>query len=246
MLLKNKSCVIVQSGAFGDILTVSTIAAYYANSGYQVFWPAREKYLQPILRLPYVTPILLDEEVRHSDWLRSDAMKTWEMEETRNADLVLDLSDRTGETKQRAGENFEITKYRLAKVPLQLKHTLTWARDEEKEKRLVQAVCPEGDYVFAHLTNSYNDRAAMPKQDLPVVEAQEIAGFDLFDWYQVILGAKSVYAVESSFFHLIDGIVHFLSKKPYILKKAIVEDGARHCLAVHWDHTYIGQTRLTG
>ena len=34
----------IQPGAFGDILAVAGIASYYANSGYDVIWPAREKY----------------------------------------------------------------------------------------------------------------------------------------------------------------------------------------------------------
>jgi hypothetical protein len=245
--MDRKTCIIIQPGAFGDILAVAGIASYYSNSGYDVIWPAREKYINPILRLPYVTPILLDDRELDPDWLRSDVMKILDLDVYKKASLILNLADRgPHSTYQRYNENFEQAKYRAANLPLYFKHNLIWERKKEKELSLKSIVCPNGAYVFAHLTDSYNKKAAMPEQELPVVEAREIEGYDIFDWYEVILGASEIFAVESSFFHFIDGIIPFLKTKPYVLRREVVEEGTRACLSQYWNHKFIGDTILKG
>jgi len=235
-------------GANGDQFVCAPIAKYYYDQGYEVIWPTGKRFSQVPKRLDYVTHVLMDDsEVLHSDWLRSDVMKIKKMEIYKTADKIIDLADRGDVTLQWIGrENFEMTKWRLAGLDFELKHNLTWPRDFKKEQELVDLLCPAGPYVFAALSSSHGEVAEMPKQDLSVVVAREIPGFEIWDWASVILGAETCYATESSFFCFIDGFVHQLKNKPYVLRRASSRSGERDVVAKYWDHRYIGETTLRG
>lgn len=234
-------------GGFGDLVICAPIAEFYSKLGYTIYWPARKQFIPILLRFPYVKPILLSEEVFHSDWLRSDVMKAKQLPEYQSADLILDLADRGDRQQQRADENFEQYKMRAAGVPFEYKHHLNWTRNYKKEEELKALVCPEGEYVFAHLGSSHGDRAEMPAEETRfVVEAREIEGFDIFDWFGVIKAAKNIYCVESSFGCLVDGAVHQLPQEKYLLRRSCLTPGYRYVTGDYWNLKFHPSKMLTG
>ena len=103
-------CLIIQPGAYGDIILCAPIAEYYALRGYDVYWPARAKFHSTLRKFDYVNPLLLNEDILHEDWLRSDVMKI--LPSTVDYDLVINLADRGPHpTAQMYWENFEQCKY---------------------------------------------------------------------------------------------------------------------------------------
>jgi hypothetical protein len=240
-----KTCVIVQSLGLGDAIICGPIAEFYHKLGYTVYWPSREPFLQILRKYPYVVPVELSGEVRHSDSLRSDRIKTLELDIYKNADLILDLADRGEEQEQKPWENFEQFKYKKAAIPLENKHFLNWTRNHFKEKALKDLVCPPGDYVFAHRGSSHNDLAEFPAEETrPVVEVREIEGFDIFDWFLIIKNSAAIYCTESCFQTFVDGAINHFPQPKYLLRRSSLNPGERYVIGDKWDHKYIGETRL--
>lgn len=238
-----KKLLLIQPGAFGDIFVCAPIAKWYADRGYEVHWPAREKFVSIIKYFDYVKPITLSEEVLHPDWLRSDVMKILPM--IPNYDKVVNLADRgPHSTAQLSSENFEQCKYRLSEVSLDEKNNLSWTRNLQKEKDLLKLISPPENYVVAHLSNSHGDKAPMPEQDLPVVEITELSNFTIIDWYSIIIKATKVYCVESGVHQFIDGWLQRYNENFFVLKKGPVAQGTRHTLSKNWNLEHIGRNTL--
>jgi len=201
-------CLIIQPGPYGDIIVVAPIAKYYADRGYEVYWPCRQEFHDTIKKFPYVNPLLLNEDILHEDWLRSDVMKIWPS--TVDYDLVINLADRGPHpTAQMYWENFEECKYRLGQVPITEKHKLSWTRDIDKENELYDMVVPKDtEYAFCHNDTSDTKNIPIPVEiNIPKVKCQIVEGFSIFDWYKVIVNAKEIYTVESSVHQFMDGFI---------------------------------------
>tara|TARA_Y100000296_G_C5178650_1_gene261739 strand:+ start:3224 stop:3955 length:732 start_codon:yes stop_codon:yes gene_type:complete len=239
-----KKVLLIQPGPFGDIFICAPIAKWYADQGYKVSWPVREKFLSTIQSFDYVTPIVLSEEVLDKDWLRSDVMKILPMRE--EYDKVINLADRGPHpTAQQPSENFEACKYRLAEVPFEEKNNLSWTRNIQNENTLLSRVERAEPYVVAHLLNSHGDRAVLPAVPEPLVEITEIEGYTIVDWYKVIKNAKAVYCVESAVHQFIDGFATSDdSENLYLLKKGVVEEGTRHTHSKFWNLKYVGENSV--
>lgn len=240
--MSTKNCLIIQPGPFGDIFLCAPIAKIYYDNGYKIFWPCTKKFIGLLEKFEYVTPILLSEEVLDADWLRSDVIKCLEYENKNNFDIVLNLADRGPHpTAERPGENFEICKYRLSSIPIEYKHTLEWKRDTKKEDELYNMLVKEKDYVLAHLTSSRGDRAKLPNHiKYPVVEVKEIPGFEIFDWYKIIINAKEIYCVESAIHQFMDGFVHDITDIPkYLLSRSTLGSLKRYTYSPYWKTDYL-------
>lgn len=238
-----KTCLLIQPGAFGDILICAPIAKEYASKGYEVSWPAREKFHKLLNKLDYVTPLLLDEEVLDSDWLRSDVIKCNKL--VNKYDLVLNLADRGPHpTAQMASEKFEQTKYRISNVPFELKHNLKWKRNLTKElelyERYVKNVVGENDYAFVHNTSSHEEKVTVPNTTLPIIMCEDPVGYDIFDWYLVAINAKEIYVTESLVWAFLDGIVWDLSaKSKYLLSRRGLSNKESYSVSNNWDRKYL-------
>lgn len=242
-----KTAFMLVPGGLGDLVICGPIAEFYSKLGYTIYWPARKQFIPTLLRFPYVKPILLSEEVLHSDWLRSDVMKAKQLSEYQSADLILDLADRGDWQEQRSDENFEQFKFRKAGVPFEYKHHLNWTRNYKKEEDLKVLVCPAGEYVFAHLGSSHGDRAEMPPEEKRfVVEAREIEGFDIFDWFGVIQNSSDIYCVESCFQCLVDSRAHDLPQEKYLLRRSCLTPGFRYVTGHYWNLKFHKSVILTG
>jgi hypothetical protein len=236
----NSRALIIQPGAYGDILLCAPIAKWYHDQGHEVDWPVRIKYHELLTYFDYVRPIILNEETLDPDWLRSDVLKI--IPSIDSYEVVLNLADRGPHpTAQLYNENFEQCKYRLSNVDFERKNELTWTRNTSKEKSLYELVVGDKkNYVFCHLTSSRGDRAELPQTDRLVVEAREITGYNILDWYSVIVGASEIYCVESAFHQFIDGIIGHISSAPkYLLSRSTLNTGEIYTTSQYWNKKYI-------
>lgn len=233
-----KTLLMVQPGPFGDIFVCATIAKWYADKGYRIFWPARKEFHSILNIFDYITPIFLREDKLHDDWLRSDVMKIIPMFDL--YDKVVNLSDRgPGPVRQMVGyENHEQYKFREAYVPFNQKYKLEWTRDKDKERVLYAHVNPDGvEYVFAHTGSSKGAKGIIPEEEKRlVIEAKEYSGYTIVDWYKIITKAKRVYCTESSFHAFIDGIYKDTQERYLILRE---QHGSGTTISEHWDKRYI-------
>ena len=238
-----KRVMIIQPGAYGDILLCAPIAKIYYDSGYQVYWPTTKKFASLIKRFDYVNHILLDNTVLDKDWLRSDVMKCLNIEHI-EYDVILNLADRGPHpTAEKSNENFEQCKYRLSNIPIEHKHTLHWIRNEQKEDELYnQLVGDCKEYIFCHLTSSKNDQAELPDciKNYKIIQATELEGYSIFDWYKIIINAKQIFCVESSFHQFIDGFCLTIKNIPkYILSRSTLQKGQSYTYSPYWDKKYM-------
>lgn len=237
-----KKLLLIQPGAFGDIFVCAPIAKWYADRGYEIYWPVTTKFISTLEYFDYVKPILLSEESLHSDWLRSDVMKVLPI--VNSYDKVLNLADRGPHlTAQLPTENFEQCKYRLSEVPFSQKHNLVWKRNTEKELELMKLlnILENEDYALIHNIDSLNQSATLPEISLKRVEIIPINGYNIFDWYTVIKNAKEIYVIESSVHQFIDGIATEVTENKYLLKRPAVPENCRFTVSSHWKLDYIGK-----
>ena len=214
-----KRALLIQPGAYGDLIVCAPIAKWYADNGYKVYWPIREKFMSVLKEFTYVTPIILNEETLDDDWLRSDVLQILPM--INNYDKVINLADRGPHVSaQGPDESFEQCKYRLAEVPFEEKHKLEWTRDKKKEDELYDRYVKSSEYVFVHNTSSNKERVAIPTSvDKPVVLCDDPEGYNIFDWYRVATKASEIYCTESSIWAFLDGIVHDITEERYLLPR---------------------------
>jgi hypothetical protein len=238
-----KKCLLIQPGAFGDILVCAPIAKIYYDNGYKVYWPTTLKYKSLIDRLPYAEHIMLDDRSIHPDWLRSDVQKALEILDNKEIDVILNLADRGPHPMaNRNDENFEECKYRLSNIPINYKHTLSWSRDLKKEDALYSKIVNGSEeYVFCHLESSRGDKAALPDSiNEKIIEAKELEGYSIYDWYKVIVNANKIFCVESAFHQFIDGFINDIKDKPkYILSRSTLDKGDTYTYSPYWDKKYV-------
>lgn len=217
----------IQPGAFGDLLMCMPIAKWYATNGYEIHWPVRSHFLPLLKYLDYVIPIELDDRVLDSDWLKSDVMKCLEIQS--NFDYALNLADRGPHpTAQFFDEKVDVCKYRLAAVPFEQRYNLEWSRNLEKERQLQIDIFGTNfddsikidDYVLGALQFS-NGKVDWPTElvnsQFKLIEMDKRDGYTILDWYPIILNASSIYSIESSFGAFIDGIVYELDCPLHLL-----------------------------
>lgn len=252
------TALIIQSGAMGDIYLVAPIARHYALNGYCVFWPVREEYFNLVEKyFPYVNAGLVDQEKYpklHDDWLRSDTMHLKKLGESGIYDVVINLADRGIKPLQLNSETFEETKYRIASVPIKYRNHLLWTRNEQKEYKItcfiagkygIDITKTKSEFVLAHLESSNDGKELIPEDEKRlVIEVEKVPGCEIADWYQVILQAEAIYAVESSFHQFVEGAVNRIkSDNPhielYLLSRSSLAPSTRYTNSWDWDKKYM-------
>jgi hypothetical protein len=204
-----------QPGAFGDLLVCAPIAKHYADAGYEVFWPVGDEHLSIIEKFSYVTPIRLPDLtlVKHDDprevKMISNVIMGMQLAEQMEGEF-LNLADRPipSSMPEDTGETPEEKKYRIAEVPWEKKYTLEWTRDIEKENELFDLVTDAKDYIFCHLDQSDGTGCDLPDStdNRNIVNCVPIDGYNILDWYRVIIEASEIYCIESSIQCFVDGL----------------------------------------
>ena len=232
----------IQPGAFGDILICAPIAKKYSESGYDVYWPVREMFMDLISRLEYVKPIVLGEDVLHEDWLRSDVIKCLRIYEDEKFDYALNLADRGPHpTAELSTETPDYTKYRLSNMNFSERYNFSWKRDTEKEDSLYDELVGDvSEYILAGTAYSDGNIELPFTPDCKVIHMDRMKDYVILDWYKIIKGAKAIYSVESSFHCFIDGIINEVSCPKYRLRRVLPEGylrsnpGSYITVSEHW------------
>ena len=241
-----ETIMIIQPGAFGDIIICAPIAEAYWKAGYRIIWPVRKKFMEMLDSLLYVDSILLDEEDLDDDWLRSDVIKCLRLLDQNPDWKVINLADRGPHpTAQLPTENFEQVKYRLANIPFKQKHVFNWERNLVKENyiynRFVSNVIdgrPE-KYAFVHNGSSHGDVVDIPKTTLPIVLIEDLSPkFSIYDWYQVIVLAAEIYVTESAIWAFCDALSNEITKERYLLPRSVMPDSGSWTISLNWKRDF--------
>tara|TARA_R110000765_G_scaffold24535_2_gene61342 strand:- start:6309 stop:7010 length:702 start_codon:yes stop_codon:yes gene_type:complete len=232
-----KKLLLIQPGAFGDIIVCASIAKWYADRGYEVTYPAREKYHSLLSKLSYIKPVVLNEDELDSDWLRSDVLKI--LPECSNYDLIINLADRGPHpTAQLPWEKNQEAKYRLSRVPREEQYNLVWDRDIEKENFIYDKYVTSTPYAFVHNTSSDGEDINLPAISLPIVKNDTPSGYNIFDWYKVICHAEEIYCTESALHCFCDGIANDITSKRFLLPR-VAGNGQLLTTSKFWDKRHL-------
>ncbi len=232
----------IQPGAVGDIHLCLPIAKWYADQGYEIVWPVREKFMKHLRNIDYVTPHLLTGEDVDHDWLRSDVIKCiGGVLNEQKFDYVLNLADRgPGPMYQRMDENFEQAKYRQAQVPFEEKHRLDWVRFRDNEDYIYEEFVGDSNapYAFVHATSSHGEDVDLSFIQHRIVTCEDIGpDYNIFDWYRVIVDASEIYVTESSIWAFCDGIVNKTTPFRYLLPRD--QMGSMTTISNNWRRDYL-------
>ena len=251
-----KTCLIIQSGALGDLFLVAPIANYYHKQGYLVTWPVREQHFNLVSKyFPFIEAVSMSQDkfpILHSDYLRSDTMNVQRLADKGNYDIVIDTADRDSKTNEQPYENFEQYKYRRANVPFSFKHHLSWKEDKEKQSDLRAIIenvhnidIIKDNYITCHLDSSHGDHAKLPEnEDRHAIEITRIEGFEIPDWYDIIANSQAFYGVESSVHLFVDGCINRLKYynprlEFFLLSRSSLKAGEQYTISQHWDNKYM-------
>jgi hypothetical protein len=248
-----KKLMMIQPGAFGDIIVCAPIAKAYSDAGYDVYWPIRNQFLSVIKSLDYVCPLVLNDDLLDEDWLRSDVIKCLDLYEREEFDYALNLADRGPHyTAQRIDETFEQTKYRLSNISFTEKYNFVWTRNTDNEQSLYDKINPDDTYILAHVTPSnesldQGQSVSLPNEVLnksPVVYVEKVDDYDILDWYSLVCNASEIYCVESSVHCFIDGCCGsepIKSIPKFLLPRPSLPAGEKYTVSENWNLKYMNK-----
>ena len=119
-------------------------------------------------------------------------------------------------------KNWIDLKYHLASVPLQTKWDFSWNRDEEKENKLHKFITEyakkkygSSEYSIVH---NYKGGRKLPEVKVKnPINFSYIKGYEIYDWYKVLLGSQSIVCVDSCLSHFVDVVPEFKNIKKHYL-----------------------------
>ena len=162
--MDKKRLLMVQPGAYGDILMCLPIAKYYYDQGYEIIWPVRKKFANLFRNINYVKHLIInDDNLSEDDWMRADFLKITKLFsgssfkvdkafclcDRRKLGEALELYGQDFVTQDCANESFIEFKYRLADVPID-EITLEWERNRSREQELFHTVVTKRPYSAVH------------------------------------------------------------------------------------------------
>jgi hypothetical protein len=125
------------------------------------------------------------------------------------------------------GANFEKTLYEKGGVPPEERFNgFYFERDKEREERLLEKLNLPEKYI---LTCSNESNKLDIKTELPVVEFQNLKDDLIFDWIPVIQNATEIHSINTSFFHLVNGVNPDCDKIYYSGRLPEVDHGGWRC-----------------
>ena len=226
---------IILPGNIGDIIICLPIAKWYADRGYQIYWPLYN-FLYPnfIDATNYVNFISIPVDNCINTSLNTLMQLGCE---------ILDLSftspyswnnQNTKDFLNQTDYSFDEFRYILSKVPISEKWNLQINRNALRERKLFDRVVTNINNYTVIQTNS-SDVSVKVNLDLTQYTGQIIdllpITTSIFDWLVIIERAKNLVLVESCFTNLIDQLSiknknQFLILKPNYYRD-MLKDGKR-------------------
>jgi hypothetical protein len=204
---------LIQSRGLGDLVIALPIAKWYADNGYEIYWPICEEFASSMDQAaPWVNwiPLAVDDRGLFFYDKPMEALRELGVEEA-----ICLYQSLTGHPEFTKRPEFQITgfdqiKYHIAGVPFMQKWTLADCiiRDAKREQDFYNSVVNKQGkpYVVVHKQgSSYTakiDSSWIPKE-WQVIEVTEQTD-SVFDWLQVLEGAEAIIAVDSVISNIVD------------------------------------------
>jgi hypothetical protein len=232
----NKTLLINQPGRHGDIIICLPIAKWYSHA-FKVDWLCPEEYHINFRNIKYCTPVAKIEK-------KYDKI----------IDLSFGLNTNTDlhrwwiETREQ-WQSFIIPKYVISQVPLQKRWCLTWKRNKE--------ACEKEQELYERIVNKYGEKYSIVHQsthDFSMdIEAENkvlfepIEGYNIFDWFLVLLKAKEIHCIDSCLCNFVEAISSnniFIEKpKYYYITTKVPNIWDRTLLVNNWRFKGLGMLR---
>ena len=197
-----KKLLLLQPGRSGDIIICAPIAAHYSSRGFEIHWPVYDEYQALMKHFPYVAQTRLT---------------------SGPYDVIIDLSFGFGgkpelwwKKNMKRFDSFVTAKYELAKVPLEERWNLAYARDSNREDSLFNLVVPKGrEFALVH-DRTHTGQLFEYEGDLEPVFFHHIKEFSIFDWWLVIMAAKEIHCIDSSLANFIETMKEISPRKKFM------------------------------
>lgn len=194
---------IIQPGRLGDIIICLPIAKWYANNGYEVFWPIENTYIRNFTGyVDYVNFVGIDS-------LDCNAARK---ECVPNCNTIIDLSisfpnshpyNDAAFYQNRQSITFDRMKYDFANVPFEEKWNIFFDRNLENEKKLESQLNLPETFTLVHTSGSSESFVYHAEEGEEVVYVTD-TGSSIFDWCGAIKKANKIVAIDSSFANLVE------------------------------------------
>jgi hypothetical protein len=209
--MKEKIC-IVQTGRLGDTIIALPIAKYYYDKGYLVDWVIHER-LKPLFDyVDYINEVLVvpnDVDIVYSVPVAYRLIDSSKYKSVIDLSIGFPGSMVSRYTDTNFLETFVHVKYHLAGVDVNEKWNLKFNRNEDKENELYQKLV-DGDYILIHNASEDGNVIFDIDSEYQKIYFGRVEGYEIFDWYKIILNAKEIYCMDSSLCNFIDVIPDFL------------------------------------
>ena len=131
-------------------------------------------------------------------------------------------NNRLTKTFEAENRNWIDLKYHLAEVPLTKRWEYEWNRDEEKEDKLLEFITnftkkKYGSEKYS-IVHEYRGGTSLKeiKTENPI-NFSYIKGYEIYDWYKVLLNAQSIVCVDSCLANFVEVIPAFKNIKKHYL-----------------------------
>lgn len=205
----DKTLLINQPGRHGDIIICLPIAKRHSHV-FKVDWLCPEEYHINFRDIKYCHPV-------------SKIEKKYD----KILDLSFGLNTNTDLHKwwintREQWQSFIIPKYIIAQVPLIKRWQLIWNRDKERENRLYTIIINQygtDDYSVVQ-QKTHDCSINIEARNKVLFEPYE--GYNIFDWYKVLLKAKEIHCIDSCLANFVEVIPELLEKPKYYYPTAKV------------------------
>jgi len=119
-------------------------------------------------------------------------------------------------------KNWIDLKYHLAKVPLKNRWDFSWERDEKKEDKLYNFIKDYTKEKYGSekysIVHEYKGGRPLKKIDVTnPINFSYIRGYEIYDWYKVLLNAESIVCVDSCLSHFAEVVPEFKNIEKHYL-----------------------------
>lgn len=237
---------ILQPGKLGDLIVTIPIAEHYKKIGYEIHWFVYDNFKNFFKYFDFVHPIGMDYSIKnyYSD-KRNNLNSNLEMSETQNFyykcyvlyeqlkqenDILLDISwgfigsplrnNAMIQVFNSKNKNWIDMRYDIAQVSLKERWNFKWNRDEKKENDLLEFIKNFSKKKYGSETYSICHNYSNNKNNIKLnnqINFSYVKGYEIFDWYKVLLNAEAIACVDSSLCNFVEVIPELKNKKKYYL-----------------------------
>lgn len=264
-----KTAYILQPGKLGDLIITTPIANFYRNKGYAIKWFIFDNFKNYFDYFDYIKPITFSsfiknyysnkratlssrEEVEEVSDLYRNSYILYEKEKNKD-DIFLDISwGFAGSPNKNSflikhfydlNRNWIDLRYYLADVSLKERWNFSWIRNEKKENELLEFVKKfskekYGTEKYSICHNYFNNKNNVNLKNQ--INFSYIKGYEIFDWYKVLINAESIACVDSSLCNLVEVIPELSQKQKIYLgsEEPHYYDFMRNILLNNWNDIY--------